>query len=47
MLALNRRSGEPITAFRVASAPVPAVVGTATHGAAGLAIFCPLPITSM
>ena len=33
-LALNRFSGQPITALRVTSAPVPAVVGTAIQGAA-------------
>ena len=36
-----------MTAFRVTSAPVPAVVGMAIHGAAGLAIFRPAPTTSM
>ena len=32
MLFLNRRRGQEMTALRVASAPVPAVVGTATTG---------------
>jgi len=32
MLFLNRRRGQEMTAFRVASAPVPAVVGAATTG---------------
>ena len=34
-------------ASRVTSAPVPAVVGTASQGAAGRAIGLPSPITSM
>ena len=46
MLALNRRSGDPITAFRVASAPVPPSSAPRPTGR-GLVIFCPLPITSM
>ena len=32
MLFFNRRRGQEMTALRVASAPVPAVVGTATSG---------------
>ena len=43
MLALNCRSGEPITAFRVASAPVPAVVGIAIHATAGVVIHFDSP----
>ena len=45
-LALSRCSGTASTALAVTSAPVPAVVGTATQGAAGRVIFCPEPTTS-
>ena len=46
MLALRPCSGEPSTAFAVASAPVPAVVGTATYGTDGRSIGSPRPTTS-
>lgn len=42
-----RMTGQAITAFRVTSAPVPAVVGTAKQGAAGRVMGRPCPITSM
>ena len=45
-LALRRCSGEASTALAVTSAPVPAVVGTATQGTAGSVIARPDPITS-
>ncbi len=45
-LALNLFSGTLTTAFRVASAPVPAVHGTAIQGVAGFSIFFPNPTTS-
>ena len=46
MLFLNRRRGQEITAFRVASAPVPAVVGTATTGSGHCPIVRPRPTPS-
>ena len=46
MLFLNRRCGQEITALRVASAPVPAVVGTATNGNGHRVIVRPLPTPS-
>ena len=45
-LALSRCPGAASTAFAVTSAPVPAVVGTATHGRAGRVISRPAPTTS-
>ena len=45
-LALTRCSGEASTALAVTSAPVPAVVGTATHGTDGRVIARPAPMTS-
>jgi hypothetical protein len=45
-LALTRWAGEVSTALAVTSAPVPAVVGTATSGTEGLVIFRPAPMTS-
>ena len=45
-LALSRCSGTASTALAVTSAPVPAVVGTATNGRAGWVIFWPAPTTS-
>ena len=45
-LALRWCSGTASTALAVTSAPVPAVVGTATQGAAGRVIFRPAPTTS-
>ncbi len=45
-LALTRCAGEASTAFAVTSAPVPAVVGTATHGTDGRVIARPAPMTS-
>ena len=46
-LTLTRCSGEASTALRVASEPVPAVVGMARNGADGLARLCPRPMISM
>ena len=46
MLFLNRRRGQEITAFRVASAPVPAVVGTATMGSGHCRMARPRPTPS-
>ncbi|OPZ14640.1 MAG: hypothetical protein BWZ10_01870 [candidate division BRC1 bacterium ADurb.BinA364] len=46
MLALMRCSGEPRTALRVTSAPVPAVVGRAMWGAARRGGGWPFPTTS-
>ncbi len=45
-LALRLCSGEASTAFAVTSAPVPAVVGTATHGTEGRVTGRPPPMTS-
>src|SRR5215470_10095400 len=45
-LALTRCPGEASTAFAVTSAPVPAVVGTAMHGADGRVIARPAPANS-
>ncbi len=45
-LTLTRCSGEASTALRVTSLPVPAVVGMAITGSAGLASGWPRPITS-
>jgi len=45
-LAFKPCSGEARTALGVTSAPVPAVVGKATHGTDGLSIRRPSPITS-
>ncbi len=45
-LAFTPWAGERITALRVASAPLPAVVGTAMQGSPGYRIVLPLPITS-
>ena len=45
-LALRPCSGEASTAFAVTSAPVPAVVGTATNGTDGRVMGRPWPITS-
>ena len=45
-LALTPCAGEASTALAVTSAPVPAVVGTASSGAAGRVIFWPAPMTS-
>ncbi len=45
-LALTRCAGAASTALAVTSAPVPAVVGTATQGTAGRVIFRPDPTTS-
>src|SRR6478672_7193187 len=45
-LAFRRCPGTASTALAVTSAPVPAVVGTATQGAASWVIFCPDPTTS-
>ena len=46
MLTLTLCSGTPRTAFRVTSAPVPAVVGIATCGAQSRASALPAPTTS-
>ena len=45
-LTLRRCSGTPITALRVTSAPVPAVVGMATKGKGGWSSGRPCPTTS-
>ncbi len=45
-LALTWCSGEASTAFAVTSAPVPAVVGTATYGTDRRLIAWPPPMTS-
>ena len=45
-LALTRCDGTASTALAVTSAPVPAVVGTATQGTAGRVMACPDPTTS-
>ncbi len=45
-LAFSPCSGEARTAFGVTSAPVPAVVGKATHGTDGLSMRRPSPMTS-
>ena len=45
-LTLRRASGTPITALRVTSAPVPAVVGMATKGNGGWSSGRPCPTTS-
>ena len=45
-LALTRCAGEARTALAVTSAPVPAVVGTATQGTAGWVMARPDPTTS-
>src|SRR5262249_61656022 len=45
-LALRPCAGEASTALAVTSAPVPAVVGTATHGTAGSGVLLPEPMTS-
>ena len=45
-LFLNLRFGHERTALRVASAPVPAVVGTAKKGSGGLTIGTPRPTPS-
>ena len=46
-LTFTRCSGDPSTAFRVTSDPVPAVVGIAMKGALRLVISCPRPMISM
>ena len=45
-LAFTPCSGDPSTAFRVTSEPVPAVVGAAIKGIGSLSNVLPLPITS-
>ena len=45
-LTFTPASGQHKTAFRVASAPVPAVVGTATNGSGSRSNTRPVPITS-
>ena len=45
-LTLMFCAGTDITALRVTSAPVPAVVGTAMQATAGFASGCPPPATS-
>ena len=45
-LTLTPCDGDPSTALRVASAPVPAVVGTAMKGTDGCAMGRPAPMTS-
>jgi len=45
-LALTWCSGTASTALAVTSAPVPAVVGTATQGTEGRVTFRPAPTTS-
>jgi hypothetical protein len=45
-LALTRCPDEASTALAVTSAPVPAVVGTATQGTAGRVMVRPDPMTS-
>jgi hypothetical protein len=46
-LTFTRCSGEPNTALRVTSEPVPAVVGIATYGTAGFVNGLPAPMISM
>ena len=46
-LVLKGGSYEEMTAFLVASLPVPAVVGTASSGSGRAVIFNPVPTPSM